>query len=173
MWTQDSDYCRTAHGPRASISWCAAIRQKKSIHICSLRRGRTPARRAIRCSSIRPHRRAGQVPSKGVARGKVVIAPMMTNTIKIKEVIALMKRGDILVAESTTPELMSLCNLASAIVTNQGGMLSHAAVVSRELKIPCIIDTKNATEVLKDGDVVEVDANRGEVKIIKTYNKKL
>ena len=56
---------------------------------------------------------------------------------------------------------------AGAIVTNQGGITSHAAIVSRELNIPCIIGTKIATKVLRDGDLVEVDANKGVVKIIK------
>jgi pyruvate,water dikinase len=57
--------------------------------------------------------------------------------------------------------------IAGAIITNQGGITSHAAITSREMKIPCIIGTKIATKVLKDGDLVEVDANRGVVKIIK------
>ena len=57
---------------------------------------------------------------------------------------------------------------ASAIVTDEGGVTCHAAIVSRELKIPCIIGTKIATKVLKDGQLVEVNANHGWVKIIKT-----
>lgn len=56
---------------------------------------------------------------------------------------------------------MVLCNKASAIVTNTGGMLSHAAIVSRELKIPCIVNTVNATLAFKFGDIVEVDADKG------------
>ena len=56
---------------------------------------------------------------------------------------------------------------ASAIVTDEGGLTCHAAIISRELKIPCIVGTGNATKVLKDGDLVEVDANKGIVKILK------
>jgi len=56
---------------------------------------------------------------------------------------------------------------ASAIVTDEGGLLSHAAITSRELNKPCIIGTKVATKVLRDGDLIEVDANKGLVKIIK------
>ncbi len=56
---------------------------------------------------------------------------------------------------------------AAAIVTNEGGITCHAAIVSRELGIPCIIGTKIATEVLKDGDMVEVNANHGVVTVIK------
>ena len=57
--------------------------------------------------------------------------------------------------------------LASAIVTDEGGLTSHAAVISRELKIPCVIGTKHATDVFEDGDLIEVDANKGIVKLIK------
>lgn len=58
----------------------------------------------------------------------------------------------------------------AAIVTDEGGMLSHAAIVSRELNIPSIVGTGNATQIFKDGDLVEVDANKGIVKIIKRAN---
>jgi len=77
------------------------------------------------------------------------------------------KRGEILITSMTRPEFVPLMKKASAIITNEGGMTCHAAIVSRELGIPCIIGTKIATKVLKDGDEVEVDANQGIVKIIK------
>ncbi|MBI2668197.1 hypothetical protein HYX17_05525 [Candidatus Woesearchaeota archaeon] len=78
-----------------------------------------------------------------------------------------MKNGEILVAETTAPELMIACKKASVIITDMGGMLSHAAIVSRELRIPCIVDTKNATKILKTGDLVEIDANKGIIKILR------
>ncbi len=78
-----------------------------------------------------------------------------------------LKRGDILVAATTGPEIMAACQRAGAIVTDEGGITSHAAIVSRELNIPCIIGTKIATKVLKDGQLVEVDAEKGVVKIIR------
>lgn len=56
---------------------------------------------------------------------------------------------------------------AAAFVTDEGGMLCHAAIVARELKKPCIIGTKFATQILRDGDLVEVDANRGIITILK------
>ena len=55
---------------------------------------------------------------------------------------------------------------ASAIITDEGGICSHAALVSRELGIPCIVGTRDATQVFKDGDFVEVDANRGIVTLL-------
>jgi len=77
------------------------------------------------------------------------------------------KKEDILVAPMTQANFMPIISRASAIVTDEGGITCHAAIVSRELKIPCIIGTKIATQVLKDGDLVEVDANKGIVKILK------
>ncbi len=64
----------------------------------------------------------------------------------------------------THPEFLSLMKQASAIVTDEGGVTCHAAIVARELGIPCVIGTKMATKVLKDGDEVEVDADKGIVK---------
>jgi len=78
-----------------------------------------------------------------------------------------MKKGNILVASSTTPDLLALVHKASAIVTDEGGMLSHAAIISRELKIPCIIGTSRATQFIKNGEKIEVDANAGIIKKIK------
>ena len=74
------------------------------------------------------------------------------------------KQGEILVTGMTRPEHVPLMKKAAAIVTNEGGITCHAAIVSRELGVPCIIGTKIATQVLKDGDVVEVDAEKGVIK---------
>jgi pyruvate,water dikinase len=74
--------------------------------------------------------------------------------------------GEVLVAPETTPSFVPLMRKASAILTEKGGITSHAAIVARELKKPCIIGVKGATKFLKDGDMVEVDANEGIVKIL-------
>ncbi|MBI5226257.1 hypothetical protein HY994_03385 [Candidatus Micrarchaeota archaeon] len=71
------------------------------------------------------------------------------------------KNGDILVTGMTRPEYLHLFKKAAAVVTDAGGILSHAAIVARELKKPCIIGTQDATKRLKDGDWVEVDATQG------------
>jgi phosphohistidine swiveling domain-containing protein len=78
-----------------------------------------------------------------------------------------MKQGDILVAGMTSPEFIVVMKKAKAIITDHGGMTSHAAIVSRELGVPCIVGTKIATKVLKDGDLVEVNADKGSVKKLK------
>ena len=72
-----------------------------------------------------------------------------------------------MVSVSTSPQLLPAMKLSAAFITDMGGITSHAAIVARELKTPCIVGTKIATKVLHDGDLVEVDANRGIVKIIK------
>lgn len=78
-----------------------------------------------------------------------------------------MQYGDILVSLATTPSIVSAMKKAAAIITDEGGLTCHASIVSRELNIPCVIGTKFATTVLKDGDVVAVDAQKGLIKIIK------
>lgn len=102
----------------------------------------------------------GSVAFKGVARGKVRIITFIDDASKITP-------GDILVTSMTDPRYLAVMKIASAFVTDEGGITCHAAIVARELKKPCIIGTKIATKVLKDGDLVEVDANAGVVKIIK------
>ena len=72
--------------------------------------------------------------------------------------------GDILITSMTTPDFVPAMQKAAAIVTDEGGITCHAAIVSREMNIPCIIGTKKATKVFKDGDIVEVDATTGVIK---------
>src|SRR3989344_2749231 len=106
--------------------------------------------------------------NKGKKQGKVKVIP--TDYYGDFSILAKLfneiDEGDILVAETTSPELMPACKKAGAIITDQGGLLSHAAIVSREMNIPCIVGTGNATEILKNGDMVEVDADTGIVRII-------
>src|SRR3990167_306349 len=102
----------------------------------------------------------GTVAQRGYAGGKALVLPMMRNHEEIAELDKRMRKGDILIAETTSPDIMSLCHKAAAIVTDQGGMLSHAAVISREFGIPCVIGTNRATEIIKTGDLIEVDAEK-------------
>ena len=102
---------------------------------------------------------SGLVVSKG--SGKVI------GTVKVigsAAEISKMKHGDILVAGMTAPDYVVGMKKAAAIVTDEGGMTSHAAIVSRELGVPCIVGTKIATKLLKDGDKIEVDTSKGVVR---------
>jgi phosphohistidine swiveling domain-containing protein len=88
-----------------------------------------------------------------------------------KSTIGELLEGEILVASMTTPEYIPAMKKSAAFVTDEGGITCHAAIVAREMKKPCIIGTKIATQVLHDGDLVEVDANVGMVKILKRAGK--
>jgi phosphohistidine swiveling domain-containing protein len=76
-------------------------------------------------------------------------------------------KDSILVTGMTTPDFMPHLKKVKAIITDEGGITCHAAIISRELGIPCIIGTRSATQTLKDGDFIEVDANRGVAKLLK------
>ncbi len=92
--------------------------------------------------------------SPGIGMGSV---KLIANAKEIKR----MERGNILVTDMTTPDFVPAMKKAAAIVTNSGGMTSHAAIVSRELGVPCIVGTTNATEILKEGMDVSVDGGTG------------
>jgi pyruvate,water dikinase len=96
---------------------------------------------------------------KGVVTGvaRVILSPKEFNTFQ---------KGDILVASETSPDYIPLMGNALAIVTDKGGVTSHAAIVSREMGKPCIIGTKIATQVLKSGINIEVNTDTGVVKIL-------
>ncbi len=101
----------------------------------------------------------GQTAQPGYAKGRVKIIFRAKDMAKFKQ-------GDILVSVATDPDVVPAMKKAAAIVTEQGGITSHAAIVSRELGIPCVIGTKIATQIFKDGDMVEVDASKGIVRKI-------
>lgn len=93
--------------------------------------------------------------SPGVYSGKVaIVLTALENKKKFRH-------GDILVTSMTRPEFLPLMSKAGAFITEEGGISCHAAIVAREMKKPCIIGIKNATKILKNGDMVEVDAKSG------------
>ncbi len=101
----------------------------------------------------------GTVASVGYAKGTVRIVNKTSEINKVKE-------GDVLVSVATHPGLLPAMKKACAFVTDAGGITSHAAIVAREMGKPCIIGTKIATKILKDGDLVELDTKRGDIKKI-------
>ncbi|MBI2437117.1 MAG: hypothetical protein HYV41_05290 [Candidatus Magasanikbacteria bacterium] len=101
----------------------------------------------------------GNISYPGRVKGYAVVVQNRQDYEKIN-------RDDILVTPSTIPEMVPYLKNVKAIITEEGGILSHGALISRELQIPCIIGTKVATKVFKDGDLVEVDAEKGIVKKI-------
>ena len=107
----------------------------------------------------------GDCASPGKVKGETVVV----NTI---EDMAKMKQGDILVSIATNPNLVPAIKKAKAIITGVGGITCHAAIISRELNIPCVVGTKIATKILKDGTIVDVDAAHGKINIIKKIKEK-
>ena len=94
---------------------------------------------------------SGQLAFPGEVKGRCRI-------VKRKNQINEFQDGEILVSPMTTPNFLSIMKKASAIITDEGGMLCHAAILSRELKIPCVIGTKIATQILKTGDIISVNS---------------
>lgn len=108
-------------------------------------------------------------PKDGIVKGTTAYGGYVRGYARIirrKDEVEKMKAGEILISPMTTPDVFSAMHKASAIVTDEGGMLCHAAIISRELKIPCIIGTKVASITYLDGELLEVDATNGTVKRI-------
>ncbi len=101
----------------------------------------------------------GNVANQGIVTGKVKILFDYNDTKKVDN-------GDIIVASMTTPDLVSAMEKASGFITDEGGITCHAAILSREFNVPCIVGTINATKVLKDGQMVELNAFDGIITIL-------
>jgi phosphohistidine swiveling domain-containing protein len=118
----------------------------------------------LRAEILKPKMKGGRIitgigVSRGISRGVVCILLSPRDLWR-------MKKGGILVAPMTSPDYVVAMRKAKGVITDVGGLMSHAAIISRELGIPCVVGTKVATESLRDGDKVEVDGERGLVKIL-------
>lgn len=101
----------------------------------------------------------GIAASSGVARGKTKIVENIKDSDNFSA-------GDILVTKITDPTMVMIIAKAGAIICDLGGIVSHPSIVSRELGIPCVVGTKEATVKLQDGLEIEVDGNRGIVYLV-------
>ncbi len=107
--------------------------------------------------------------TSGGLRGRPAFAGVVRGTVRVirsQLEFKKMRRGDILVAPNTRPEYLPIMKIAGALVSEEGGITCHTAIVARELKIPAIVGVQGAIAVLKDGDRVEVDANTGNIRKI-------
>lgn len=119
------------------------------------------ARKELRADSITKTREAkGIIGSLGKAKGRAKIIYTNKDLSKIK-------KGDVMIATMTRQDFVPAMRKAVAIVTDEGSVTAHAAIIARELKIPCLVATKIAMKVFKDGDMVEVDAIKG---VVRKYN---
>lgn len=107
-------------------------------------------------------------PGKGSITATVfVMSPDYGDFAALTQKMDAMEQGMILVSQTTTLEMMPALRKAAAIVTDIGGFLSHAAITARELNIPCVVGTEVGSKVFHDGDLVEVDADAGAVRIVR------
>ena len=104
----------------------------------------------------------GRAASNGTVRG---IVRVISEYSQLKN----LQKGEIIVTSMTTPDFISYLGKVSAIVTDEGGITSHAAIIAREFDIPTIVGTSNATQILRDGDEIEVNTEEGKVKILKRF----
>jgi len=103
---------------------------------------------------------AGVTASQGYAKGRAILVRSMSDLHKVK-------KGDIMVAIATVPDFVPAMERAAGIIAEEGGITSHAAIVSRELRLPCIVGAANVTKIIRDGDLVELDADNGIARILK------
>lgn len=108
----------------------------------------------------------GMGASKGKASGPVYKISLTSNNLS-KQIMD-MPEGAILVTESTQPHMILACKKASAIVSDEGGVLSHAAIVARELGIPCVVGTRIGTQILQNFDTISIDGESGKVIILES-----
>ena len=102
----------------------------------------------------------GAIAYQGIVRGTAKVVMRVSELGKVK-------KGDILISYMTSPNFLQAMKLSAAFVTNEGGLTCHAAIVAREIKKPCVIGTKIATDIFKDGDLIEVNADKGVVRLLK------
>ena len=110
----------------------------------------------------------GLAASQGIVFGKVAIIEEMKDLQNISE-------GDILVTKMTNPDMVVAMQKCAAVVTDEGGMTAHAAIISREMGIPAVVGTEHATKILKTGQIITVDGFDGKVydgQVIQTNIKK-
>ena len=113
--------------------------------------------------SIEPNAASADITGLGACSGKV--SGRVRVAKNVQDAMSL-EKGEILVTEMTSPEYVPYMSYAKAIVTDYGGILCHAAIVSREINIPCIVGTVDATKRLKTGDEIYMDASKGFIRII-------
>jgi len=138
-------------------------REKETVKVCNklLKRYKFLEGKFKTMSKYRKIKKIEGTPAfQGNAQGKVRV---ILDEAEARQ----LQKGEILVAKMISAKFAFVLNRAKAIVADQGGMLCHTAMLSREFGIPCVIATRVATKVLKDGDLVKVNANKGIVKILK------
>ncbi len=139
---------------------CVSVAEGNKIKIITLSEGKKFLKLVEYEKEIISDKIKGNVAYPGMVQG-------IAKIINTKDEINKIEKGEILVSRATNPDLIIAMQKAAAFVTDEGGITSHAAIVSREMKKPCVIGTKNATKLISSGDFIEVDAKQGIVTILK------
>lgn len=156
-WLTTDEIVNGLHGRQVTLSEIRRRQRGYVLKICNGRIRVFPARASLALSKSNVSKVDGIAAGGGKAVGRARIVRFVSD-------LPAVKKGDVLVAVFTHPDYLSAMRRAAAIVTDEGGLTSHAAIVARELQKPCIVGTKVATQVFKDGDRVEVDATNGTVR---------
>jgi pyruvate,water dikinase len=133
--------------------------KKEKVEIESLKKMEGKKEQNYEKVKEKPERKiliSGLTASPGIASGRVRIVDHVNELNKIE-------KGDVLVTKMTNPDMVPTMKKAVAIITDEGGMTCHAAIVSREMGIPCIVGTEKATQILKENSIITVDATHGSV----------
>lgn len=174
---EDSPYAHHSElhsGTYRNVAFARTLRERKEGVVLYVRKGTIEFEQTTLDGVERALYRGGRssVPdAEGIIRGQSAYPGIVRGFVSImhsQQDFGRFVAGNILVTSMTRPEFLPLVRQCSAIITDEGGITCHAAIVSRELKKPCVIGTKIATKVLKDGDAVEVDAEKGTVRVVKS-----
>ncbi len=144
------------YGSPQDIEWCT---ERNKLYIVQTRPITTLGKEKVETNKEMPGEEVilrGSPASPGFVTGPVKKIGSISEFSKLSQ-------GDILVTQMTTPDMVPIMKKASAIVTDTGGLTSHAAIVSRELGIPCVVGTREATRKLHNGDMITVDASAGKI----------
>jgi phosphoenolpyruvate synthase/pyruvate phosphate dikinase len=133
------------------------VQRGSGIEIFSGERARAKADEMLGSEEVKATEARGSRGSPGIARGPARIVHTNADLHKVRA-------GDVLIAHMTRQDFVPYLRNAAAIVTDEGGVACHAAIVAREFGIPCVVGTRNATRVFQDGEALEVDANEGVVR---------
>lgn len=141
------------------------IKNRKKNYALILEDGKWQLLSGFKVKKVKQHTvKETEVKGMVASRGRITgTAKLIFDVMDIEKV----ERGEIIVSPMTRPEYTPAIIKASGIITDFGGMLSHAAIISREFGIPCIVGTNNATKVFKDNDLVELNAYEGVARVIR------
>jgi pyruvate,water dikinase len=167
FFLDDAELVAALRGATEGIAPLTAQRKEEFTHWCSVEPppyvGAAPPDAPPGQSQPAPRERTGGLRGTGVSPG---VARGPARVLRGLDEAARLRPGDVLVTSVTQPSWTPLFGIARAVVTEVGGMLSHTAVASREFGIPAIVNVRDATRLLKDGQLIELDGAAGTIRVL-------